>query len=92
MISYSLYLLHKPFLNLAPIMTRWLWDGEFVHPGVRLFSCLMMYPVILGLSWLMYRFVEVPSIEAGKWFVTRRITASSETTGSALETQIGMGT
>ena len=82
-ISYSLYLLHQPFLNLAPKVTRWLWAGEFVHPGVRLFSCLMMYPVILGLSWLMYRFVELPSIEAGKWFVSRRAAASSATTGNA---------
>ncbi len=72
MISYSLYLLHQPFLNVAPKFTRWLMVGEFVHPTIGLLSCLMMYPLILGLSWLMYRFVELPSISAGKWFVSRR--------------------
>lgn len=94
MLSYSLYLLHQPFLNLAPKITRWLWADEFVHPGYRLASCLMMYPLIVGLSWLMYRFVELPSIAAGKWFVSNEARTPDPTApAGALETpQIGLGT
>jgi len=71
-ISYSLYLLHQPFLNLASKFAIWLNNGEFVHPALRLLSCLFVYPCILLLAWLMYRYVELPSIEAGKQFVRSR--------------------
>ena len=94
MISYSVYLLHQPFLNLAPKVVRWIWAENFVHPIWLLFSCLAMYPLIAGLSWLMYKYVELPSIEAGKWFVSRRVAnVASQATADALETsQIGMST
>ena len=70
-ISYSVYLLHQPFLNVAPKILVWLNNGEFVHPALKLLSCIAIYPLILWLSGLMYRFVELPSIAAGKWFVSR---------------------
>lgn len=77
MISYSVYLLHQPFLNLAPTVVRWFWSGDFVHPAIRLLSCAAVYPLIIGLSWLMYRYVELPSIDAGKWVVSRRAFANT---------------
>ena len=77
MISYSVYLLHQPFLNLAPAVLRWLWSGDFVHPAFRLLSCAAVYPLVIGLSRVMYRYVELPSIEAGKWVVSQRGRANS---------------
>jgi peptidoglycan/LPS O-acetylase OafA/YrhL len=72
MISYSLYLLHQPFLNLAPKVIRWLCSGSFVHPVWQLMSCIAVYPLILAFSWLMYRYIELPSISAGRWIASRR--------------------
>lgn len=89
MLSYSVYLLHQPFLNLAPKITSWLAAGEFVHPGLRLLSCLLAYPLILALSWLMYRFVELPSIAAGKWFVSRPAISTNVSTLDATQVELG---
>jgi hypothetical protein len=42
-----------------------------------------MYPLIMVLSWLMYKYLELPSIEAGKWLINyvadrRRLRSAGE--------------
>jgi peptidoglycan/LPS O-acetylase OafA/YrhL len=83
MISYSVYLLHQPFLNFAPKFVCWIFAKNFIHPGLLLLSCLAMYPLIMVLSWLMYKYLELPSIEAGKWLINyvadrRRLRSAGE--------------
>jgi peptidoglycan/LPS O-acetylase OafA/YrhL len=93
-ISYSVYLLHQPFLNAAPKIVRYMWTGSFVHPAVGLISCIAAYPAILGLSRLMYKYLELPSIDAGKWCTSRYVAgAVSQRALTPPETpQIGLGT
>ena len=67
-ISYSIYLLHQPLLNLV---------GTSVFRGWTAFGlCLVALPALLFLSWLFYCLVERPSIAVGKW-IERRITRST---------------
>src|SRR5262249_53493067 len=60
-VSYPLSLLHG-FLGYAflTVFLRW-WD----HPYLALALCLAL---VLALSWLLHRLVEVPSTAAGKRF------------------------
>jgi peptidoglycan/LPS O-acetylase OafA/YrhL len=76
--SYSFYLIHQPLLNLAPQFAVWLNGGGFVHPTVKLLCCLGVYPLILVLSHLMYVHIEIPSINAGKWFLNYRSSAGGQ--------------
>jgi len=73
LLSYSMYLLHQPFLNVAPVLLQSAFPGEFIHPIYKLLACLAMYPLILFMSWVFYRYVELPSIGAGKWLIRMRM-------------------
>lgn len=68
-ISFSIYLLHQPFLHLVPDGLRMIFPRHYFHP-------MFIYAISLGVgaavcvaSWFFYRWVELPSIAAGKWLV-----------------------
>jgi peptidoglycan/LPS O-acetylase OafA/YrhL len=65
-VSYSLYLIHFPILNLVPITLNKFNLYTSFHPLLTFVICLSVWPVVLALSWLMYKTVEIPSISIGK--------------------------
>jgi len=71
--SYSLYLLHQPFLLLIPwLKARWI-EGVAVHPLVTFAACLLLWCVLVPLGIAFYRLVEIPSIALGKKFLPHRL-------------------
>lgn len=78
MVSYSFYLIHQPLLRLAnPVAGRLLGWNFDDSPSIRVVLCLLTWPFVLGLSWLMYRFVELPTIAAA-----RRLTHGKDRRGT----------
>lgn len=70
-VSYSFYLLHNPLLFLWIAILAKYWPGE-EHLGlVRFGACLAIYPAILFISYLFYRYVELPSIAWGQGVLKR---------------------
>ncbi|MEI6562128.1 MAG: acyltransferase [Verrucomicrobiota bacterium] len=70
-ISYSLYLIHEPLLN-AMIRSLTRAPGDFSVPPLLFFLCIIGFcGVIFFIAWLFHRFVELPSIAAGKRFLKR---------------------
>lgn len=64
-VSYSFYLFHQPIIKLTvPALLTFL-PGFNIHPLLRYLACLLWYPVILLLSYLVFNFVEKPSIRLG---------------------------
>ena len=74
--SYSLYLLHQPLLYLVPHLATKLNHGQPAHPLLNFALCLVALGPILLLAWGYYRFVELPSIAAGKWFIANKLKPS----------------
>lgn len=66
-VSYSLYLLHQPIIGMLSRMVR-----THLPPYPVLFICFSSLLPLMLLSWVFYRFVELPSIQAGKWVVMKR--------------------
>lgn len=71
-VSYALYLVHLPFvfpvLNFA--RTSGWWGTE--RPMVRLaYAILALTPIVLGVSYLLFRFIEQPGIALGKLVLRR---------------------
>ena len=70
-ISYSVYLLHGPLLAFLPRKIRATFPGHDFSP-LEIGICLLFFCVfVLFISWLFYRFVELPGIELGKWVLKR---------------------
>lgn len=68
--SYSFYLLHQPILIRVPGLLRKLGLVSVSgHPIIAFAGCICSYPFILALSWLYYRYCELPSIKIGKLFL-----------------------
>jgi peptidoglycan/LPS O-acetylase OafA/YrhL len=64
-VSFSFYLIHQPFLQLISRFTPRLQN--LMHgPVLPLAICLALYPLILMLSSLMCKYVELPSSAVGK--------------------------
>lgn len=66
MVSFSFYLLHQPFLNQFKGYAEgvpYLAEGD---PIWRWGICMSFFVPLLGLSYLFYRCVELPSIALGK--------------------------
>ena len=58
MISYSLYLVHYTLiLVLAPVLT---WLGVHLHGVAELPAVAGYLALLVGLSWLTYRYIELP--------------------------------
>lgn len=65
-ISYSFYLIHQPIVNLT---RRFLLAclGETYSSSITGFACLVLiYPPIFAISYVMFRSVELPSVQLGK--------------------------
>lgn len=60
--SYSIFLLHFPILEAT---NAWL-VGKFPPLVVMAIQVCAVMPVILGLSWLSYKYIELPFIRMGK--------------------------
>lgn len=66
--SFSLFLIHQPLLRvLIDLLNRYSPN----YHGYRVVDGLLVTLIIFGMSWTMYRWVELPSIAMG-----HRITAS----------------
>ena len=65
-VSYSFYLFHQPFLGITNEILSNLFPATLIHPLAKYVACLAWYPVILLLSYGVYRFVEKPSVSLGK--------------------------
>ncbi|MEU1730386.1 acyltransferase [Streptosporangium sp. NPDC020145] len=63
LISYSLYLLHHPLLKLVPAV---LGDVRAMPQAVQLSVSAACVAVVVGLSWLTYRYVELPMQRFGR--------------------------
>jgi peptidoglycan/LPS O-acetylase OafA/YrhL len=71
LVSYSFYLIHQPLLFYLPeLVTRIL---HFTPAPLPMFVlCLLALPLIFGVSYLVYRTLEIPSIEYGKQVIRDR--------------------
>jgi peptidoglycan/LPS O-acetylase OafA/YrhL len=63
-ISYSVYLVHKPILTQAGHLLNKLGLGQR-SPVMLMAACLLLYPLIVAGSDGLYRFIEVPFIRLG---------------------------
>lgn len=70
-ISYSVYLLNQPLLNSCSHYLRDATASYHVTFLFLLFCLLGFCGVILTFSGLFYRWVEIPSIELGKWVLKK---------------------
>ena len=81
--SYSIYLLHQPFLVLAPRVAGKL--SFFGHPQIVVFVlCLCLWFPIMALSAIWYRIFEVPSIAFAKRFTTNAPNRALQRTGAVV--------
>lgn len=76
-VSYSVYLINEPLLNVIPDVLRWAFPHVYFHP-------LKIYAIALGwcgaiclVAGLLYRWVELPSIAWGKR-IAKRLARSGE--------------
>lgn len=66
--SFSLYLLHQPFLLAVPMLVAKIAPGAHVPPTILFLFCLMLWIFVVPLARLCYQFCELPSIALGKNF------------------------
>ena len=64
--SYSIYLIHLPIVEVWPQLVRFVAPSAAAYPLLVYAGCLTSWAVVLPISWLMYRYVELPAIAAGK--------------------------
>ncbi|MDP9083642.1 MAG: acyltransferase [Pseudomonadota bacterium] len=69
--SYSIYLIHHPIVEAWPRLVRHVLPAAPAHPLFMLACCLTSWSVVVPASYLLYRYVETPSIELGKQFVNK---------------------
>ena len=69
--SYSLYLFHQPILDTVAGTIVRLSDHTAFKYQLGLIGCVAAYPLILAVGWFSYRYLELPSIAAGKWTNSR---------------------
>jgi peptidoglycan/LPS O-acetylase OafA/YrhL len=60
--SYSIYLLHFPILETT---NAWL-AGKFPPLAVMAIQSVALLPIVLGISWLSYKYIELPFMRMGK--------------------------
>lgn len=69
--SYSVYLLHQPIVEAVPAILRRVLPGMHFAPLAIFTICCASWFVILPISRLWYRYLELPSIAAGQQIVRR---------------------
>ena len=62
--SYSFYLLHEPVLDVLRQVLHMYRPS--LHPLVRFSALLSVYPLLLAMAWLSYRYCELKGIALGK--------------------------
>ncbi|MDF0644729.1 MAG: acyltransferase [Nitrospira sp.] len=70
--SYSMYLVHQPILSWLRRQAFPAVFGSDMHPFMIVLLCMGAWLPILSLAWLLYRFIEIPSISLGKQFLRHR--------------------
>ncbi len=79
-VSFSAYLSHFAVLDLIQ-RAEWLHKPLAIdgYGAIAAFLLLMLivYPVVIGISWIMYRVIEIPMINLGKSLIARRRVALS---------------
>ena len=70
-ISYSVYLMHIPILSLYPWLARHIHGMLFLDRWGQFVISVLLWPVILAVSWAVYHGLEKPSIRLGKWVQAR---------------------
>ncbi|MEO8205256.1 MAG: acyltransferase [Chthoniobacterales bacterium] len=68
-VSYSLYLLHVPLLHVTMRGIEKTLPALTSHPTLLFAIYALEWFPILGVSWLFFRWIEKPSIDAGKWIL-----------------------
>lgn len=69
MCSYSLYLIHQPFM---PIWNNQLKAWGFEHPLARLAGFVPYCLTAIALAWLCYLTIELGGLRLGRWVSRRR--------------------
>jgi peptidoglycan/LPS O-acetylase OafA/YrhL len=64
--SYSIYLIHLPIVEVWPQVVRFIAPAAGPYPSLVYVGCLASWALTLPLSWVMYRYVELPAIAMGK--------------------------
>ena len=64
-ISYSFYLFHQPILKLTGRVLSKVFSEPVIHPVIRFSACMIWYPIILLISYLVFRLIERPSMALG---------------------------
>ncbi len=75
-ISYSTYLVHWPLLLVINVMVARSWSQPFRAAMIG----ILTVPTVLGASYLLHRYVELPGIALG-----RRLTSKKQTLSSVAE-------
>jgi peptidoglycan/LPS O-acetylase OafA/YrhL len=71
--SYSIYLLHQPFLLAVPRLVSKIAPGAHVPALIMFVFCMLLWLFIVPLARLAYKFCELPSISLGKYFHARNL-------------------
>lgn len=66
-ISYSFYLIHQPIIGQTKSLLEKYWKSS-IHetPHQSYPFVLLWYPILLLLSWIMYKIIELPAAKFGK--------------------------
>ncbi len=64
-ISYSFYLIHLPILSLTRFLVSRIAPGTTQHPLVLFALCCAWYLLVYACSFLLWRYIEQPSIAFG---------------------------
>jgi peptidoglycan/LPS O-acetylase OafA/YrhL len=74
--SYSIYLLHQPFLNAVSLLMSSLIPGSYRSAVATFLYFLTSWLVIILISALWYHVFELPGIAIGKWIIQSRVSGS----------------
>jgi peptidoglycan/LPS O-acetylase OafA/YrhL len=67
--SYSIYLVHQPILIMVANFLRGMWNLNSI---VLFLICVSLWPAILLLSKGLFHYLEMPSMELGKFMLKSR--------------------
>lgn len=72
-ISYSFYLIHQPLLDRVEIIVSRLSGFDFgATTHLELLLNLSAWPLIMCVAWVMYKFVEMPTISLARTVASRQ--------------------
>lgn len=74
--SYSIYLLHQPFLNAVSLLMSNVIPGSYRFATATFFYFVASWLVIILISGLWYHVFEIPGIALGKWIIRNRVSSS----------------